>query len=64
MSTITGSNADRSTVLITGGSKGIGLELAKQFAMRGCNLVLAARSETDLEHAAKQLESENGCRVS
>ncbi|MBT3028086.1 MAG: SDR family oxidoreductase [Candidatus Thiodiazotropha sp. (ex Ctena orbiculata)] len=64
MSTITGSNADRSTVLITGGSKGIGLELAKQFAMRGCNLVLAARSETDLEHTAKQLESENGCRVS
>ncbi|PUB77429.1 MAG: short-chain dehydrogenase [gamma proteobacterium symbiont of Ctena orbiculata] len=63
MSAKSGNNGDRPTVLITGGSKGIGLELAKQFAMHGCNLVLAARSETDLKHAAGQLESETGCRV-
>ncbi|MET0061651.1 MAG: SDR family oxidoreductase [Candidatus Thiodiazotropha endolucinida] len=54
----------RPTVLITGGSKGIGFELAKQFAMHGYNLVLAARNETDLKQAAGQLENEYGCGVS
>ncbi|MEW7974465.1 MAG: SDR family NAD(P)-dependent oxidoreductase [Candidatus Thiodiazotropha endolucinida] len=53
----------RPTVLITGGSKGIGFELAKQFATHGYNLVLAARSETDLRQAAGQLENEYGCGV-
>ncbi|MEW8229712.1 MAG: SDR family NAD(P)-dependent oxidoreductase [Candidatus Thiodiazotropha endolucinida] len=48
------------TVLITGGSKGIGFELAKQFAMHGYNLVLAARSEADLKQAAGQLENVYG----
>ncbi|MEW8028283.1 MAG: SDR family oxidoreductase [Candidatus Thiodiazotropha sp.] len=51
------------TVLITGGSKGIGFELAKQFAMHGYDIVLVARSETDLKHAAGRLENEYGCRV-
>ena len=40
------------TVLITGGSKGIGLGCAKRFASEGCNLVLAARSADQLETAA------------
>ena len=43
--------------LITGGSEGIGLELAKLFAEDGHNLILVARSEEDLLNAKRQLES-------
>jgi uncharacterized protein len=42
------------TVLITGGSLGIGLELAKQFAKDAYRLVLVAKPEAELA-AAKQL---------
>jgi short-subunit dehydrogenase len=39
-------------VVITGASKGIGAELARQLAARGAKLVLAARSEKELEEVA------------
>jgi short-subunit dehydrogenase len=39
-------------VAITGASKGIGAELARQLAARGASLVLAARSEKELEAVA------------
>ena len=42
------------TVLITGGSKGIGLAVAKGFAAEGCNLHLTSRTADDLR-AALQL---------
>ena len=38
-------------VLITGGSKGIGLACAEAFAREGCDLVLAARDAAALERA-------------
>lgn len=41
--------------LITGGSTGIGFELAKLFAQDGYHLVLVARSEEDLKNAAGAL---------
>ncbi len=44
--------------LITGGSSGIGLELAKLFAKDGYGLVLVARTEADLAKAARELRSE------
>ncbi len=50
------------TVLITGGSRGLGLSIARQLASEGANLVLVARSESELESAARELESE-GARV-
>ncbi len=39
-------------VAITGASKGIGAELARQLAAKGSKLVLAARSEKELEEVA------------
>ena len=39
-------------VAITGASKGIGAELARQLAAKGAKLVLAARSDKELEEVA------------
>ena len=40
-------------VVITGASKGIGAELARQLAAQGAKLVLAARNTKDLESVAQ-----------
>jgi short-subunit dehydrogenase len=45
-------------VLITGGSRGLGLVLARQLAAKGARLALIARDEEELERAKHQLESE------
>ncbi len=44
-------------VLITGGSAGIGLESARQFAYEGARVVLVARRSGPLEEAALELRS-------
>jgi short-subunit dehydrogenase len=46
------------TVLITGASSGIGLELAKCFAAEGAELILVARSTERLEKLAAELRQE------
>ncbi len=46
------------TVLITGASSGIGLELAKCFADDGANLILVARTTQALEKLADELQQE------
>jgi len=43
------------SVLVTGGSKGIGLACAKSFAAEGCRVHLAARDRDRLGQAAKTL---------
>ena len=47
------------TVLITGASSGIGLELAKCFAADGCSLILVARNQDALEKLAEELRRKN-----
>jgi NAD(P)-dependent dehydrogenase (short-subunit alcohol dehydrogenase family) len=42
-------------VVITGGSRGLGLALAEEFGRRGAMLVLAARNEVELAQARKLL---------
>jgi len=50
----------RTTALITGASMGIGLELAREFAARGHDLVLVARHRDALEATAGALEGKFG----
>jgi len=51
------------TVLITGATSGIGAEFARQFAARGCDLVLVARSVESLERTAAELRDADGVEV-
>lgn len=46
---------DGKVVVITGGSRGLGLAMAEEFGRRGAKLVLAARDSEELERAACQL---------
>ncbi len=53
----------KETVLITGASSGLGMELAKLFAADGSDLVLVARREERLIELADELKSEHGIEV-
>jgi short-subunit dehydrogenase len=44
------------TVLITGGSRGLGLALAEEFAQAGAKIAICARDEQELARAQQQLE--------
>jgi len=50
------------TVVITGGSRGLGLEMARLFADEGANVALIARTRQTLEMAAIELKS-RGARI-
>ena len=52
----------RPLALVTGDSNGIGLELARQFAANGYDLLIAAEDRAHLETAARDL-SGNGALV-
>jgi 3-oxoacyl-[acyl-carrier protein] reductase len=53
---------DRS-VIVTGGSKGIGKGIARVFARQGANVLIAGRDERALAAAAASLGEETGARV-
>lgn len=49
--------------LITGASKGIGRAIAKQLAEEGCDLYLAARTESELKELQDELPQAHGVNV-
>jgi NAD(P)-dependent dehydrogenase (short-subunit alcohol dehydrogenase family) len=49
--------------LVTGGSKGIGLAIARQLAREGCDVVIAARNQAELDAAAAAITAETGRRA-
>ncbi len=51
------------SVLITGGSKGIGFAIAREFAMRGHHLILVARNQYELDQAANTIKCEFKVKV-
>ena len=57
------SNLKGKTVLITGGSKGIGKALAFILARKGMNLVLAARTKSALKATADEIRKATGATV-
>ena len=57
------SNGDKSWVLVTGASSGIGEEFARQLAAKGFNIVLLARRKHLLEALAEELEDHYGVQT-
>lgn len=51
------------SVLITGGSRGIGESVAKVMAAEGCNLTLAAMDAARLKHVAAEITAKHGVGV-
>ena len=51
------------TAIVTGGSKGIGLAVARQFAASGADVMIAARGREALEAAATAIRSKVQARV-
>ncbi|NGO74675.1 SDR family oxidoreductase [Streptomyces sp. YC504] len=49
--------------LITGGSRGLGLFMARELADRGCTVTIAARDAEELDRAAAQVRVETGATV-
>ncbi|MFY0564810.1 SDR family NAD(P)-dependent oxidoreductase [Archangium lansingense] len=48
------------TVLLTGGSRGLGLVMARQFLAEGARVILSAREEVELARARNELEGNGG----
>lgn len=57
------SKMDRSTVVITGASAGVGRATVRAFAQRGCNVALIARGQDGLQAAAKDVEASGGAAL-
>ncbi len=51
-------NLQDQVVLVTGGSRGMGYLLAREFAREGCRIALLARNERELAVARERLEGE------
>ena len=50
-------------VFITGGSRGLGLAMAEEFARRGAQIAICARDQEELERARQTIEREAGGTV-
>ena len=51
------------TVIITGGSEGVGAATARKFAEHGANRVLVARSKRNLDRIAEELRGKTRVEV-
>jgi short-subunit dehydrogenase len=51
------------TVLLTGASSGIGLEMARMLALQKYRLILASRSNDRLEQIATELRQKTGADI-
>jgi gluconate 5-dehydrogenase len=56
-------NLSGKTALVTGGSRGIGLAIAKGLAEHGSNVAIVARSKEQLETTARQIHAETGRKI-
>jgi short-subunit dehydrogenase len=53
-------NLTGKTVLLTGGSRGLGLVMARQLIQQGARLAICARDAAELERARNELEQQGG----
>lgn len=56
----TNTEASGKTVIITGGSSGVGLDVAKLLAKRGARVVIASRNQTKLQDAVEDIKASTG----
>jgi NAD(P)-dependent dehydrogenase (short-subunit alcohol dehydrogenase family) len=56
-------NLSGKRVLVTGGSKGLGLAIARRFASEGCDIHLASRTKAVLEDAAETIRRQYPVKV-
>lgn len=56
-------NIGGKVAFVTGGSKGIGREVATQLANEGCDVIISARGAEALEKAAQEISSKTGRKV-
>lgn len=63
-STVTGGEIAGKSVLITGGTGGIGLALAKRFLFEGCNVTISGRNEEKLRCVVSQTENRHKGKLS
>ena len=54
---------DGSVVMVTGANRGIGREVARQLAERGCHVLLSARGAGQAEDAASEVAAASGGKV-
>ena len=56
-------NLTNRSALVTGGSRGLGLEMARILAQAGADVAICSRNRSEIEATATKLAAETGARV-